>query len=117
MLAAPEIFSDDDIIDEVIDFLAAGTQTTQRATQAVLYRLMTQPEILLRVRNEFEELVGLKADYDPDFKEDLTYEVIRDMKILGYVFQETLRLNPVATQSTIQQVTKDTKFGWLSIKA
>ena len=78
---------------------------------------MTQPEILLRVRNEFEELVGLKADYDPDFKEDLTYEVIRDMKILGYVFQETLRLNPVATQSSVQQVTKDAKFGWLSIKA
>ena len=62
MLAAPEMFSDDDIIDEVVDFLAAGTQTTQRATQAVLYRLMTQPEILRRVRNEYEELVGLKAN-------------------------------------------------------
>ena len=39
------------------------------------------------------------------------------MKILGYVFQETLRLNPVGTQSSVQQVTKDAKFGWLSIKA
>ena len=29
MFAVPDIFSDDDIIDEVIDFLTAGTQTTQ----------------------------------------------------------------------------------------
>ena len=58
MLANPEVFSDDDIIDEVIDFLAAGAQTTQRATQAALYRLMTQPEILERVRAEFDELKG-----------------------------------------------------------
>ena len=39
------------------------------------------------------------------------------MKILGYVLQETLWLNPVATNSTMQQVTKDTKFSWLSMKA
>ena len=39
------------------------------------------------------------------------------MRILGYVFQETLRLNPVAASSSQQQVTKDTKFGWLTIKA
>ena len=39
------------------------------------------------------------------------------MKILGYVFQETLRLNPVAPNSTLQGVAKDTKFAWLTIKA
>ena len=117
MLAAPEIFSDDDIIDEIVDFLAAGTQTTQRTTQVVLYRLMTQPEILKRVRTEFEELVGTKSSFSADFKEELTYEVIRDMKVLGCVFQETLRLNPVAPISSFQEVAKDTKFGWLSTKA
>mmetsp|Transcript_592 Transcript_592/g.773 ORF Transcript_592/g.773 Transcript_592/m.773 type:complete len:91 (-) Transcript_592:709-981(-) len=28
MLTAPEIYSDEDVVDEILDFLVAGTQTT-----------------------------------------------------------------------------------------
>ena len=41
MLASPEIFNEDDIIDEIIDFMGAGTETTQKTTQYTLAHLMT----------------------------------------------------------------------------
>ena len=32
MLQSPDIFTEEDIIDELLDFLVAGTQTTQNTT-------------------------------------------------------------------------------------
>ena len=46
MLACPDIYTDEDIIDEVADFLAAGTKTSVNATQTALFNLMIKPELL-----------------------------------------------------------------------
>lgn len=69
------------------------------------------------MRTEYEELVGAKASSGAFSRDDLTYEVIRDEQFLGCVFQEALRLNPVAPASTLQESSKDAKFGWLTVKA
>ena len=50
MLESKDIFSEDDIIDELLDFLVAGTQTTQNTTQYALAHLMTDQKSLERVR-------------------------------------------------------------------
>ena len=58
MLESNEVFKEDDIIDEVIDLLVAGTQTTQLTTQFALSHFMTDAESLARARAEFDALVA-----------------------------------------------------------
>ena len=57
MIENSEVFDEDDIIDEILDLLIAGTQTTQYATQYTLAHFMTDPESLKRTRTEFEQVV------------------------------------------------------------
>ena len=54
MMASPEIFKEDLIIDELIDFLTAGTQTTQNATQTVLSHFALNPNSVKRLREEYK---------------------------------------------------------------
>ena len=74
---------------------------------------MTSPDYLSRVRTEFNELVGANNISNEVIREELTYDNIRDLKLLGYAFQESLRLSPVAATSTLEEALQDAKFGWL----
>lgn len=116
---SPEIFTEDVIIDELIDFMVAATQTTQRTTQGILCHFATNKASLDRVRAEFEACVGstkgkpLRAF----FKEDMNLENCNELTYLGYVIQETLRMNPIAPLSSQYWFEKDTKIGDIQIKA
>ena len=57
MFKASDVYTEEDIIDEVADFLTAGTQTTQYSIQSVLSHLCTRPDILAKMRAEFDECV------------------------------------------------------------
>ena len=46
LIDSPEVFNEEGIVDELIDFLIAGTQTTQYITQTVLAHFATDPESL-----------------------------------------------------------------------
>jgi len=61
---------------------------------------MTDPESLARARAEFSEATGGQKDLDFAFREHLTLDACADMTYLGYVIQESLRLNPVATATS-----------------
>ena len=100
MLACPDIYTDEDIIDEVADFLAAGTKTSVNATQTALFNLMIKPELLNRLREEFESTIGSKDSYEAAIKEGLTYDKIRDMSFISHVFSETLRIGNTAPGSS-----------------
>ena len=52
-LKSPDIFTDDFIVDELLDFFLAGVQTTQFATQTMLSFFSKNPEGLAKVRQEF----------------------------------------------------------------
>lgn len=54
MLESPNIFSDEDIIDEILDLLVAGTVTTQNASQVAMAHFMTDPRSLARARAEID---------------------------------------------------------------
>ena len=53
----PDVFSDNAIVDELVDFLIAGTQTTQFVTQTVLAHFATDPASLKRIRDEFNSVL------------------------------------------------------------
>ena len=64
MLENKDVFTEDDVIDEILDLMVAGTITTQLATQTCLGHLMTEPESMKRLRAEFAELDGVKEAKD-----------------------------------------------------
>ena len=110
LLNNKEVFGEEDIIDELIDFMVAATQTTQLTSQYSLAHLMTDTESLKRVRAEFNSLNLAISD-------GMTLESCSDLTYLGYVIQEALRLNPVAPMTSPIWFEKDTKIGNLEVKA
>ena len=54
-LESPDVFTDDDIIDELLDFLLAGTQTTSYATLTLLAHLAKSEESTSIIRKEFSK--------------------------------------------------------------
>lgn len=75
MLEHPEVFSEDFIVDELIDFLAAGTQTSQMSAQTVLSHFATDKDSLSKVRNELSETLNGRdlLSLNHDDCQDLTY--------------------------------------------
>ena len=56
-LQAPDIFKDEDIIDEMVDLFLAGSQTTKLSAQTIMGHFSTDPESVKRVRDEFKKAV------------------------------------------------------------
>lgn len=82
-----EPLTDDNIVDQVLTFLAAGNDTTAGLLSFSLYHLCQQPHVLEAVRDEVIELCGA----DP-----IEFEDVAKLKYTRKVLDETLRLWPVA---------------------
>ena len=74
MMQNSDVFQEEDIIDEMIDFMVAGSQTPQLPSQYALSHLMTDPESLSRVRQEFENTYAEKLSFEKAIKDELTLE-------------------------------------------
>ena len=53
LLQSPDIFGDEDVVDEVIDFFMAGSMTIQSVTQMMVCHFATDPNSLAKARGEF----------------------------------------------------------------
>lgn len=82
-MQTPEVFTEEVIVDELCDFLVAGTQTTQMVTQTVLSHFATDPESLSRVRAEFDKVKSTEGG--DTLREKLTMESCQDMIYLNHV--------------------------------
>lgn len=82
-----ETLPEDNVVDQVLTFLAAGNDTTAGLLSFSLYYLCQQPQILDAIRDEIEELRGS----DP-----IEFEDVAKLKFTRRVLDETLRLWPVA---------------------
>ena len=54
-LDAPEVFDEEAIVDELIDFFAAATQTTGYALQTMFSLLIQRDDVYQKVRAEFDQ--------------------------------------------------------------
>jgi len=77
---------------------------------------MTDASSLERVRAEFDALHD-HSSVKFALADSLTLASCSDLTYLGYVIQESLRLNPVAPMTSPYSFEKDTKIGNLSVKA
>ncbi|KAJ8045983.1 Cholesterol 24-hydroxylase [Holothuria leucospilota] len=82
-------FDMETMVDEFLTFFVAGQETTSNLVGFTMVQLGRHPEILKRVRDEIDAVVG-----DKDFIE---YEDVMKMEYTLLVLKETLRLYSPAT--------------------
>jgi cytochrome P450 len=82
-----EGLSDEEIADEVLTLLTAGTETTANVLAWAIHHLGESPEAEARLRSEIAEVLSDRA---------ITFEDIAKLPYLHAVIMETLRLYPQA---------------------
>ncbi len=83
-----EPFTREELIDQLGVFFLAGHETTASALTWLFFICAERPEIVARMREEIDEVVGT---------EDVTFEHLKRLPYLRAVFRETLRLYPPIT--------------------
>jgi cytochrome P450 len=111
----PEIFTDDLIVDELLDFFIAAAITTQYATQTAVSHFIKSPDSLARIRDEFNSVKdealkddsSLKiADREAFLRKFVTLERVQDLEYLNCVMQEVLRWESPAQNTSQFEVTE-----------
>ncbi|BFZ01241.1 hypothetical protein BsWGS_04280 [Bradybaena similaris] len=82
--------TDEEIIDNAVTFLLAGTGTTSSALSSSLLMLGKHPECLADIRNELDS----KGLLTSECGQDLNYDLIQSLEICQSVCKEVLRLHP-----------------------
>ncbi|KAI4282985.1 MAG: hypothetical protein L6R38_002511 [Xanthoria sp. 2 TBL-2021] len=97
-------FSDEDLVDQMMTFLAAGHETTASALTWAIYLLAKHPQIQDHLRDEVHSLLPNPLE-NPDAI--VTSETIEKMPYLNIICREILRLFPPVAV-TIRVAVKDT---------
>ena len=84
-MKAPDIFTDDFIVDELLDFFLAGTQTTQFSTQTIVSYLSKNPDGLAKMREQFERSGAEMVKEDASLRNLDKKELLRKIVTLDTV--------------------------------
>ncbi|KAH8700231.1 putative P450 monooxygenase [Talaromyces proteolyticus] len=90
-LLESNMFSDDDLVDQLLTFLAAGHETTSSTFIWVVYLLSIHKDIQLQLREEIRANIPHNPEANAEF--DLA-ETLESLPLLNAVCNETLRLYP-----------------------
>ncbi|XP_062374859.1 cholesterol 24-hydroxylase-like [Sardina pilchardus] len=92
--SAEESNEDDEetILDNFVTFFIAGQETTANQLSFAIVELGRHPEILSRLTEEVDEVIGMK--------QEISYEDLGNLTYLTQVLKETLRLYPTAPMTT-----------------
>ncbi|KAF9267504.1 cytochrome P450 [Marasmius fiardii PR-910] len=84
--------TDDPVVlkDATLNIMIAGRDTTAATLTFIVYFLATHPHVTARLRQEVLEAVGTAGE-----KRNISWEIVKEMKYLRAVINETLRLYPV----------------------
>jgi cytochrome P450 len=101
---AGEQLDNDNIINQILTLLVAGSETSANTIAFALHFLSTNPDIAGRARAEIDECWPVDAFPNIDFDD------VDDLKYLRCVIDETLRLWPAAP-GFFRQACQDTTIG------
>ena len=88
-LNAPDIFTDELIVDELMDFFLAGVQTLQFTAQTMISYFSKNPDGLAKVRQEFESTVGNIVKHDSSLRGQNKKELLRNIVTLETAQDQT----------------------------
>ncbi|XP_062376870.1 cholesterol 24-hydroxylase-like isoform X2 [Sardina pilchardus] len=109
ILKSAEENNDEDeetILDNFVTFFIAGQETTANQLSFAIMELGRHPEILNRLKEEVDEVIGMK--------QEIRYEDLGNLTYLTQVLKETLRLYPTAP-GTSRYVPHDTIINGVKI--
>ncbi|KAI9732816.1 MAG: hypothetical protein M1834_003754 [Cirrosporium novae-zelandiae] len=86
-------FTDNQLVDQMMTFLAAGHETTSTAGTWAIYYLCLHPEIQSRLRSEIREKLP-SPHYTNDSAPPMTTQLLDSLSYLHAVCMETLRFQP-----------------------
>ncbi|APA05448.1 hypothetical protein sscle_01g002180 [Sclerotinia sclerotiorum 1980 UF-70] len=89
-------FSDEDLEDQLLTFLAAGHETTSSALTWAIYLLAIHPDWQIKLRQEIHAAIPSPSNTNPT---EPNHTIIDSLPILNAVIQETLRLYPTVPLS------------------
>ncbi|XP_075136795.1 cholesterol 24-hydroxylase-like [Leptodactylus fuscus] len=78
----------EDLIDNFVTFFIAGQETTANQLSFAIMELGRNPDVLDRLRDEVDEVIGSRRDIE--------YEDLGKLQYMSQVLKETLRLYPTA---------------------
>ncbi|XP_073465231.1 cholesterol 24-hydroxylase-like [Aquarana catesbeiana] len=81
-----EGLDDELMLDNFITFFIAGQETTANQLSFTVMELTRQPEIIQRLREEIDDIIG--------FKREISFEDISNLSYTTQVLKESLRLYP-----------------------
>ncbi|KAL1875983.1 hypothetical protein Plec18167_005244 [Paecilomyces lecythidis] len=93
-------FSDTELVDQMLTFLAAGHETTASALTWACYLLTLYPDVQQRLRDEIRQKI-------PSAETEITYADLESLPLLNGVCQEVLRLYPTVP-ATVRESIRDT---------
>ncbi|KAJ5742048.1 hypothetical protein N7533_011457 [Penicillium manginii] len=93
-------FSDEELVDQMLTFLAAGHETTAAALTWACYLLTLHPTYQTRLREEIRTQI-------PSASSPITHQDLESLPLLNGVCEEVLRLYPTVP-ATIRESIRDT---------
>ncbi|ORY68971.1 cytochrome P450 [Pseudomassariella vexata] len=100
-------FTDAEIVDQMLTFLAAGHETTASALTWACYLCAKYPEVQQKLRAEIHENI-------PSSTTTITWDILESMSYLNGVCEETLRLYPTVP-ATIREAVRTTQVAGYTI--
>ncbi|KAH7121771.1 cytochrome P450 [Dactylonectria estremocensis] len=110
LLQSGETFSDDYLIDQSMDFMVAGQETTATAVAFALYSLSESPEFQSRLRDEVRERLP-----SPSTSTKVDAGLLESLPYLTAVCNEVLRLYSPVVYCHRQTVAPNTMIGTVPI--
>lgn len=108
-IISSQSFSDDEIIDQMLTFLAAGHETTASALTWCGYLMALNPDVQEKLRAEIRKNVP-----SPDSGEEISHETFERLPYLNGVCEEVLRLFPTVP-TTIREAKRDTTVAGVAV--
>ncbi|RUS30021.1 cytochrome P450 [Jimgerdemannia flammicorona] len=87
--------SDDELIDQIITFIFAGSETSGNTLGFCVAFLSKNPSVLAKLRAEIDAAIEALPSL-----EDVTYNTAMSLKYLDCVLKEVLRMAPIITATT-----------------
>ncbi|KAJ9293905.1 hypothetical protein DTO271G3_7281 [Paecilomyces variotii] len=100
-------FSEENLVDQMMTFLAAGHETTASAFQWVIYALCRHPGIQSRLRDEIRANLPSPSPSSSSAPNTISASLIDSLPYLNAVCNETLRYYP-SVPLTIREAARDT---------
>lgn len=98
------VFTEEELVDQMMTFLGAGHETTSTALQWAVYALCKHPDVQTRLREEIRANLPSPSAENP---EPLSAATLDSLPYLNAVCNEVLRFHP-SVPSTIRVAARDT---------